>query len=331
MVTVTAYEALVESASRLTDADAFGDIDDGNVAAASGLLERNRAALESARCALSRRCVVPVRYEKSFFSDHCHDLSHLRNLGRAFRAEALLAATSGNYGVAALHGIEMLDLGNATRRGGLVTDAQVGIVISGMALDTLRKIRTDLDHATRGTLIDGLQRIEREREPFADIVAREREWDLAVGYEEKPCDFTSQDMGDPEKCGLSEDEQKGLLQLLQQLADLPQSDQRKMQLDQDNRSLATLRMLVVDLALRSWRDTSPTFPDSLVSLTPSPLRTLPLDPYTGRSFLYRPLNDTSFLLYSTGPKAFDGGGEFGPWPNVAAGCADLCLDADDYW
>ena len=58
LVTVTPYEALVQSASRLTDADAFGDIDDGDVSAASGLLERNRAALESARCALSQRCAV---------------------------------------------------------------------------------------------------------------------------------------------------------------------------------------------------------------------------------------------------------------------------------
>jgi hypothetical protein len=253
MVTVTAYEALVQSASQLIEPDAFGDLDDGDLSAASELLEHNRAALQSARCALSQRCAVPVRYEESFFSDHCDDFSHLRNLARAFRAEALLAASHENYGAAALVGIEMLDLGNAARRGGLVTDAQVGIAISGIALD------------------------------------------------------------------------------IQQMADLPESDLQKMQLDQDNRGLALLRMLVVDLALRSWRETFHTFPDGLVSLTPSLLPTLPLDPYTGKSLLYRPLNDTSFFLYSTGPKAFDGGGEFGPWPHVAAGCADLCLDADDYW
>jgi hypothetical protein len=331
MVTVTPYEALVQSASQLTDPDAFGDFDDGNVSAASGLLERNRAALESARYALSQRCAVPVRYEESFFSDHGDDVSHLRNLARAFRAEALLAASTGDYGAAALIGIDMLELGNATRRGGLLIDLLIGIAISGMALNTLRKIRTNLDHATRRTLMDDLQRIEEERESFADIVARDREWELAVGYEDEPCDFTLQDMGAPEECGLSECEQKELLDVLQHMADLPESDQRKMQLDQDHHILALLRMLVADLALRSWCETSDAFPHDLTLLAPGFLPTLPLDPYTNESFIYRPVGDTSFLLYSTGPKAFDGGGEFGPWPSIAAGCADLCLDADDYW
>ncbi len=331
MVTVTPYEALVQSASRLTDADAFRDIDDGDVSAASGLLECNRAALESARYALSQRCVVPVRYDESFISDHCDDFSYLRNLAHAFRAEALLAAARRKYGEAALIGIDMLELGNATRRGGLVTDLLIDISISGIALDTLRKTRENLDHAMRGTLMHALQRIEGEREPFADIVARDREWELAVGYEDGPCEFTSQEMGDPEECGLSEDEQEELLHLLQQVADLPGSDQRKMQLEQDHHVLALLRMLGVDLALRSWYETSDAFPNDLTSLIPGLLPTLPLDPYTNESFIYRPVGDTSFLLYSPGPKAFDGGGEFGSWPSIAAGRADLCLDADDYW
>lgn len=331
MVTVTAYEALVQSASRLIDAEAFADIDDGDVSAASGLLERNRPALESARYALSQRCTVPVRYEESFFQDHSDDLPRLRNLAHAFRVEALLAASRGDYRAAALVGIDILDLGNAARRGGLVVDAVVGNAISGVGLDALRKIRTDFDHATRGTLIDILQRVEGEREPFANVVARDREWELAVGYEDEPCDFASQEMGDLGECGLSEDEQKALLQLLQQMADLPESDLRRMELDQDHHILALLRMLGVDLALRSWREISDAFPDRLASLAPSLLPTLPVDPYTDESFIYRPVGGTWFLLYSTGPKAFDGGGEFGPWPSVAAGCTDLCLDTADYW
>lgn len=57
---------------------------------------------------------------------------------------------------------------------------------------------------------------------------------------------------------------------------------------------------------------------------------MPLDPFTDQSFLYRRLSDHSFALYSTRPSKVDHGGVFGPWMMVAAGHADLCLDAGDY-
>lgn len=326
----TPYEALVASASRLTDTDALAEIDGGDLSAASGFLERNRFALESARHALGQQCAVPLRYEESFFPEHCVHFSHLRNLARAFQVEALWAASSENYGAAARIGIDLLELANAVRRGGLVTDLLVGIAISGIAMEKLRKIRANLDHATRREMISDLQRIEAECEPFADVVARDREWEVAVGYEDQKCDFTSQEPSDPEECGLSAEEQKELHQLLQQMAELPESDRRKMHVDLDRRMIASMRLLVVDLALRTSYESSNSYPIDLSSLVPAILPRLPLDPFTNESFLYRSVGDSSFHLYSTGPKSFDGGGQFGPWPSVAFGCADLCLDAGDY-
>jgi hypothetical protein len=247
------YEKLLESASRLTDMDALAEIDEADAAAISGLLHRNQLALESARRVLGPECVVPIRYEKAFFSEHCDHFSHLRNLARAFHAEAWLAAANNDFRAAARIGIDTLELANAVRRGGLVTDHLVGIAISGIAMDDLRKIRTKLDTGTRRLVIDELQRLEAEREPFADIVARDRDWEVAVGYEDKPCDFMSQGLSDPEECGLSEEEQKELLQFLQQVADLPERDRREMERDQDFHILALMRMLAVDLALRDCR------------------------------------------------------------------------------
>jgi len=221
-------------------------------------------------------------------------------------------------------------LANAVRRGGLITDLQVGVAISGIAMDNLRKIRTRLDDVTSLLLIQDIQRIESEREPFLDIATREHEWEMAVGCADAACDFKSLELSDPEECGLSEEEQKEIIDVLQQIADLPTSELRKLQLDQDNCSIASMRMLVVDLALRRYHSSSGTFPGDLSSLTPQPLSTLPLDPYTGKSFIYRRLDDASFHLYSTGPKMRDGGGQFGPWPSVAFGCSDLSLDTNDY-
>lgn len=94
MTTTTPYETLIEAASRLTAVDALGDIDDSHVSDASDLLQQNQLALDSVRRVLGPECVVPVRYEEAFFSEHCDDFSHLRNLARAFRAEARLAVSN---------------------------------------------------------------------------------------------------------------------------------------------------------------------------------------------------------------------------------------------
>ena len=327
---ITPYEALVASASRLTETDALAGIDKDNISAASGFLEPNLAVLESARHALSQRCTVQVGYVKSFYPEHLNDISHFRNLARAFGVEALLAASSEDYITATRCGIDILELANAVRRGGLVTDLLVGIGISGIAIETLRNIRTKLDPITCQELISDLQRIEADREPFADIIARDCEWEIAVGEEDKTCDITSTELQDSEECGLSQDEQKELLQLCQQIADLPDSDRRKLILNQDQQILALMGLLVIDLALRASYELYGMFPDNLTSLTPRFLSKLPLDPFTGESLIYRPIEDTSFHLYSTGPKMFDGGGKFGPLSSFFAGCADLCLDVYDY-
>ena len=330
MVVISPYEALVAWASQLTETDALAEIDGNNITAAAGFLEPNLSVLEAARHALGQRCAVQVRYVKSLYLEHLNDIQNLRNLARAFRVQALLAASNEDNKTAARCGIDILELANATRRGGIVTDLQVGIAISGIAMETLRKIRAKLDHATRQELIGDLQRIEAEREPFADIIERDNEWEIAVGQEDNTCDLTSMELQDPEECGLSQDEQKELLQLCQQIADLPDSDRRKLILNQDQQILALMRLLVVDLALRASYELSSAIPNNLTSLTPRFLSKLPLDPFTSESFIYRTVEDASFQVYSTGPKMFDGGGKFGPWSSVAAGCADLCLDENDY-
>ena len=168
-MTATPYEALVESASRLLAADTLGEFDEHNISDAASLVEQNRLVLDSARHLLSHQCCVPVRYEQSFFPDHADDFSHLRNLARAFRVEALFAASHEEFGTAALAGVDILELANAVRRGGLVVDLLVSIAISGVAMDLLRKLRGNLDEAARVTLRDSLRSLEHEREPFADI------------------------------------------------------------------------------------------------------------------------------------------------------------------
>ena len=168
-MTTASYEALVESASRLVETEALADLDDHHISDAAVLLERNRAVLDSARHLLGQQCSVPIRYERSLFPAHVDDFSHLRSLARVFRAEARLAASVGDYAAAAHVGVDLLELANAVRRGGLVVDLLVGTAVSGHGTETLREIRARLDEGTRITLRDCLRRLEDEREPYADI------------------------------------------------------------------------------------------------------------------------------------------------------------------
>jgi hypothetical protein len=85
----------------------------------------------------------------------------------------------------------------------------------------------------------------------------------------------------------------------------------------------------VDLALRSWQAENGAYPDGLGLLAPRFVEPVPEDPFTRKPFCYRRVADT-FVLYSLGPTNIDHGGSFGPWPMVAAGAADLCLDSGDY-
>ncbi len=331
-MTATPYQTLVESAAQLTDVDSLVDIDEGQVAAALILVQRNQPALESARRVLGPKCGVTVRYEEAFFSEQCDSISHLRNLARVFHAEAYLATFRADFLTATRISLDILELANAVRRGGLLIDLLASIGISGIALGALCKIRTQLDNRTRRLVIDELYRLETQREPFAASIARDRDWEVAVGYKDKPCKvIVPHELSDPKECGLSGVEQMEILQLVQQVANLPEADRHKVQWDSDCHVLALMRLLSVDLALRAYRENCGRFPDELLSLTPHAVSRIPTDPYTNRPFIYRQLGVDSFCLYSTGPKRTDGGGHFGPWPSVAAGCADLCLDADDYW
>jgi hypothetical protein len=331
MVAATPYEALVQSAASLTATDLIADIDGCDLTAVSTFLKGNVDTLELARHALGTKCVVPLRYEESFYSEHVGNFTHLRNLARAFQAEARWAARHRDFGTVAKVGLDILELANSIRRGGLVTDFLVAIAISGIALETLRKNRSRFDGATRYTVIRELQRLETEREPLAEIIARDVRWENAVGHDDEPANFMSRELSDPEECGLSEDEQKEILQLLQQVAELPKSDLQKMHFDQDCRIIALMRMLIIDLALRDQHQSSGYFVEQLSSLAPELVCGIPVDPFTDEPFIYRCADDNSFHLYSTGPKKRDGGGQIGPWPSVVAGCADLFLDAGDYW
>lgn len=323
------YRSLVEAAATLAEVDLPDDVDASNIVQVRRLLSDISPSLRSARQWLSERCEVPVEYDSDFFSRHADDILHLRSLARELRMEAEVAAFDQDHATVAATGMDVLQLANAARRGGLIVDLLVGVAISGIGIKCLRKSRHMFDGGTRSGLIAALLSHEHEREPFEDVVERDARWERVTGFDEQSSDVSDFAFIAPENSGLSEDGSRELRGVFGDLSKRPEHERHAMYLAQDHHMVALARMLTVDLALRSWHANEGSYPADLSHLSRALLAAVPPDPFTGTDFIYRALTGGSFVLYSTGPDAVDAGGRFAPWPAICGGGFDLCLDAND--
>jgi hypothetical protein len=315
MIAPTPYDALIGAATSLVDTQMLAACDAPPASAVRAYISANSAHLAAARAALAEVCRVPLRYDASFFGEHCETLSPLRNLAQSFVLEFQETAATGDHSAAARIGVDLLDLANAIRRGGLVVDLLVSIAVVGIAINLLRGVRGLLGASDRVALIRQLTRTEHDQEPVSEIIARDRQWECAVGWQAEKVDLTRQPFVDPAECVLSEDQRRDA--------------RRQVYTNLDRSTVALLRMLAVDLALRSWQAEKGAYPDGLGPLVATFVDGVPADPFTQKPFRYRRLS-AGFVPYSPGPTQIDHGGSFGPWPMVQAGTADLCLDSGDF-
>lgn len=295
------------------------------------LVARHASQLGAAREALKRPCRVEVRMEQAFYAEHWPETNSLRHLIQLIAYEAQLAASRQDLAQVIQCGLDLLELGNAMRRGGMVLDFLVGVAGSGSGVDLLRTERAKFSDELRKTLIAELQRIEAEAESIETIIARDREWETKTNFAETEAEWKFEP-SDPEELGISIEDQRELHNLFEAAAEqerqLPPEQQRQLERGVERFQQAMLRLLVTDLALCRFQHAQGVLPNRLHLLVPKFLSALPLDPFTNAPFIYRRHGET-FELYSTGPKKVDGGGSFGSTAMVHMHQADLCLDVSD--
>jgi hypothetical protein len=321
------YQALISAASALIGTDLLKDVDQVPAAEAETFIDRNREHLESARHALSQRCSIPLMDEAPTFPERCGDIWTLRNLAYAFRLELRLALSRSKFDQTAQIAIDVLELSNVFRRGGSIIDFLAGIAVQDLAVYELRQFRLRMDEPTRAKVIQAIDRIEREQESFDMIAERDRKWEIAANLQDESCHLP-----EPEPCDNSDvdgEAQQVIRAYVQTLIDLPREQKNSVHASLEVKYKALVRMLGLDLAIRSYHQARASYPDDLASLIPGNVAQLPLDPFSNQSFVYRKQPD-GFLLYSPGPCQVDHGGVFGHWLLVASGRADFCLDAGDY-
>ncbi len=329
MAATTGYDLLIAAASSLTGTKmlaADAEPSDGDTAV---FLSANMETLELAREALRRDCAVPLKYEAKFFEMQCENYSPLRDLARSFALELNATVRLGDLACAVDIGLNIFDLANAVRRGGLVVDALVAIAIEGIAIDRVRGFRHRLKPKQATRLANELLRIDAERESFEDIGARDRKWEEAVESPEDDTEFLDIQWRDSDEDGIDEETAQTVRQMLQSLAELPDDHHRAFQKQLDNRNIAMMRLLAIESALSVYRASNGVYPSDLSRLVPVCFVAIPTDPFTGAEFKYSK-RDIGFVVYSPGPTGQDSSGNFGGWFSVLAGEADLGVDMYDY-
>jgi hypothetical protein len=109
----------------------------------------------------------------------------------SFALELQQAAADGDYSGAARIAVDLLDLANSIRRGGLVIDLFVSVAVASIAINLLRGVRGHLGASDRLNLIRQLTRTEHDQKPLLEIIARDRHWQSAVGYQEQEVDLNA--------------------------------------------------------------------------------------------------------------------------------------------
>lgn len=206
-----------------------------------------------------------------------------RLAGRALTAECDRLKAARRHDEAADYAVSILRLGAMLAREGSDIDVQVGQVIDVLGSSKLAELRSALSKSKRQALIQILREHSNNWEPLDTVFDRTERWDLWTARW-----------------------RHSLFSIQQQRWPLG-TPHRLMISNMFRRCEAFQHLLIVDLAIRNYREDHGTWPASLELLVPGYLDVLPLDPWSGQSLLYRP-TEPDFVLYSVGWDGDDDGG-----------------------
>jgi len=264
-------------------------------------IAQNHRVLELARAALARPCQMTMPTDGTPLTDlNFERTQNLRQLGRVLAAAARNHLEAGDLHDAAEDYFQVVRLGDAMMHGGVMLHATIGVAIQGPGLEGLRQLLPQLDSAACQDLDSRLAKLDAEQEEFDEIAWRE--WQYAKKTTPWNVRWT-------------------LLQVPQLWDQSRQAAELAFR-----RGVAWRRLLRTHVALRRFWLAQGRRPETLEELVPRFLAALPLDPFSGRNFLYRRLAD-GYRLYSVGENGIDDGGEPAR-PATAANPAqgDLMLD-----
>ena len=269
------YDDLVRAAEMLAPRTSFyGEMDEEELKAT---VTQNQAALQLAREAMRKEYAVPLNWQADqdwYFKVQLPRSNLLRELARAFVADAKQAAADGNTARAIRCGIDTIHLGQATAKGGLFTDWLIGHVIHGRGLHLIRAQVDRLTQAECDSLLQELSQIESGLELRTEVIRREKAFFRATS-------------------GMTPT-------IFMQIAGVKQNYPPDIIL---NHSRTQLKLLKTHLAIRRFQLMENRLPETLGELN---LPNVTKDPCSDGSFIYRSSAE-GYTLYGVGSNGVDDG------------------------
>ena len=227
---------------------------------------------------------------KNYNSSRLDELQTARSITRGLEAQAIAQeAIDPNLAVEPL--LACLRLGNMLEHEGLMVHGLVGYALDGVGLSHLIRLREKISIPKTREIISLIESQEKSRDN-GDVV-RDKLWyslnDRWAFRLDQVLHSAEEDGGNPSY----------------RYYDLG-----------NKRIRCITRLLLIDLALRTYHAEHGNFPPKMESLVPKYLSQVPLDPFVEKPFIYRLRDGGEFVLYSVGGDGVNNGGVFDPLAHI---------------
>jgi hypothetical protein len=243
------------------------------------IVRQNSKALETVRSGLKKPSAVPVTNDMTWVNTHIVQLGEHKSMARLLTAEGLIHLQEGRTNEAARSFADCIVFAHAAHRRGLMITELVAIACQAIGAQRLVQVAPHVQPDTLREILPDLIALDQAREPASAILQRDREWSRGA-------------------YGVWWSMWMRVLAYKNRRA-VEWSFERK-----HSRSVASLRLVMTELALRGYLAKHGKPPTALAELVPAWLPAVPLDPFSNRPLVYR-VTTNSFLLYSVGPDGND--------------------------
>lgn len=153
-----------------------GDLADLSAAAILALGNTNRETLGKVREVLKSETAVSLGADRGWVEKHAEDLKSLKKLSVVLAIQSRAAELEKNTNVALGYFLDVVRLGHAMARGGLLTDAVSGLTAETIGVASVRSLIPALGADAAAEAARELEHLDTSRELPEQILARERQW-----------------------------------------------------------------------------------------------------------------------------------------------------------
>lgn len=225
----------------------------------------NQPALELIRTGLTKECqVIPYSLTPttSPTNNHLSDLGSTKRAAHAFCAASRLALVQGETNQAALLALDCIRFGHESTRGGVLIDGLVGLAIQAIGFARLEEALPGTDAVTARAVAERLEEVAARSESADTIFGREAQWARRGRFG---------------RANL-------FVQIVQPFLNRGTKAKAKQKFAKGSMEL---QRTALHVAARAYELDSGRPPASVHDLVPQYLKSVPLDPATGREL---PLN-----------------------------------------